>query len=438
MSGCRRSALPGTTGTSGLIRIALARNRRRGWRARCAAVRGSKAARRREAGAVAAGAGARAAERPARADWRGCARQHPRHSGGGKAGGSGKEQCRPGHRGAERSRSSVTRPAFQIIWPFLRRSSPLPRPISSMLPVCTGTTWRSYRWRAPWAWRRAITRITWEESKRGGAEFRAVQTNSKSGRNPQSSRSRRRFIIIGLVAVLVVGALLFWWHSTFYEDTDDASVDGHLVQISARINGHVAKVNVDQNQYVEAGTLLVEIDPSDYQTAVNQAQANLEAAIANYEAPAGQRAGDQHQRGQQSEQRQRRCGQRNVRPWRSPKSSCRQRRRACTEATGECDQVEARSGSLHAAGAEGHHLEAAVRCGGSRGRGGPGRRGGGGSESDRGAGCGAHRARIACCRRSPRRNTRRRLRNRWRSRRPKPIRLQARWIRHAQRWRRRS
>ena len=96
-------------------------------------------------------------------------------------------------------------------------------------------------------------------------------------------RSRRRFIIIGVVAVLVVGALLFWWHSTYYEDTDDASVDGHLVQISSRINGHVSKVNVEQNQYVDAGTLLVEIDPSDYQTAVNQAQANLEAAIANYE-----------------------------------------------------------------------------------------------------------------------------------------------------------
>jgi len=102
--------------------------------------------------------------------------------------------------------------------------------------------------------------------------------------HPAGQGSRRRFIIIGLVAIFVVGALLFWWHSTFYEDTDDASVDGHLVQISARINGHVAKVNVDQNQYVDAGTLLVQIDPSDYQTAANQAQANLEAAEANYEA----------------------------------------------------------------------------------------------------------------------------------------------------------
>ncbi len=97
-------------------------------------------------------------------------------------------------------------------------------------------------------------------------------------------RSRRRFIIIGVVAVLVAGALLFWWHSTYYEDTDDASVDGHLVQISSRISGQVLDVKVEQNQYVDAGTLLVQIDPTDFQTAVNQAEANLEAAEASYEA----------------------------------------------------------------------------------------------------------------------------------------------------------
>jgi membrane fusion protein (multidrug efflux system) len=117
------------------------------------------------------------------------------------------------------------------------------------------------------------------------AEQNSEQSKPTEERPEQTGqRSRRRFIIIGVVAVLVVGALLFWWHSTFYEDTDDASVDGHLVQISSRITGHVATVYVDQNQYVEAGTKLLEIDPSDYETAVNQAQANLEAAVANYEA----------------------------------------------------------------------------------------------------------------------------------------------------------
>ena len=97
-------------------------------------------------------------------------------------------------------------------------------------------------------------------------------------------RSRRRFIIIGVVAVLAVGALLFWWHSTYYEDTDDASVDGNLIQISARIPGHVKSVEVQENQYVDAGTLLVQVDPSDYETALHQSEANLEAAEASYEA----------------------------------------------------------------------------------------------------------------------------------------------------------
>lgn len=101
---------------------------------------------------------------------------------------------------------------------------------------------------------------------------------------PTAPRSRRRFIIIGVVAVLVVGALLFWWHSTYYEDTDDAQVDGNLIQISSRINGHVKAVEVDQNQYVDAGQHMVDIDPADYLTALQQAEANLEAASANYEA----------------------------------------------------------------------------------------------------------------------------------------------------------
>jgi membrane fusion protein (multidrug efflux system) len=100
----------------------------------------------------------------------------------------------------------------------------------------------------------------------------------------QRQKPRRRFIIIGIAAVVVVVALLWWWHSTYYEDTDDAQVSGHLIQISARIAGHVTKVNVDENQYVEAGTVIAELDPTDFQTAVQQDEANLAAAEASYEA----------------------------------------------------------------------------------------------------------------------------------------------------------
>jgi len=120
------------------------------------------------------------------------------------------------------------------------------------------------------------------------AEQTSEQSTTVVDEQPETDhpapRSRRRFIIIGVVAVLVVGALLFWWHSTYYEDTDDASVDGHLVQISARVSGHVKYLYVNQNQYIDAGVRMLEIDPADYDTAVQQAQANLEAALANYEA----------------------------------------------------------------------------------------------------------------------------------------------------------
>ncbi len=99
--------------------------------------------------------------------------------------------------------------------------------------------------------------------------------------NPRQ-KSRRRFIIIGVVAVLIVGALLFWWHSTFYEDTDDAQVSGHLVQVSARIAGQITKVNVEENSFVNKGDVLVEIDPKDLQVALQKDQAALESAEANY------------------------------------------------------------------------------------------------------------------------------------------------------------
>jgi membrane fusion protein, multidrug efflux system len=118
------------------------------------------------------------------------------------------------------------------------------------------------------------------------AQGAAQKGGGKAGPEPTDPRtkSRKRFIVIGVIAILVVGALLFWWHSTYYEDTDDAEVDGHLIQISARIQDHVSRVDVDENQFVEAGQVLVELDPKDFETAVQQDEANLAAAEAAYEA----------------------------------------------------------------------------------------------------------------------------------------------------------
>jgi membrane fusion protein (multidrug efflux system) len=94
-------------------------------------------------------------------------------------------------------------------------------------------------------------------------------------RNPRF----RMFLILGLI-VLVVAGFFLWRYFGSYEDTDDAQIDGHLNSISARISGHVIKLLVTDNQYVEAGTPLVEIDRSDYQVAADSAKADYANALA--------------------------------------------------------------------------------------------------------------------------------------------------------------
>lgn len=94
-----------------------------------------------------------------------------------------------------------------------------------------------------------------------------------------SSPGFRIALIIAAVVLLVVGFFVYRY-VTSYESTDDAQVDGHVNSISARISGHVIKLNVDDNQYVQAGTVLVEIDPADYQVAYERAKADFENALA--------------------------------------------------------------------------------------------------------------------------------------------------------------
>ncbi len=95
-----------------------------------------------------------------------------------------------------------------------------------------------------------------------------------------SPRIRRRLLILAVVLVLIVGGVFLWRYLSSYESTDDAQADVHLYPVSARISGYVVKVNVDDNQWVQQGTVLVEIDPKDYEVAVAQAQANLASAEA--------------------------------------------------------------------------------------------------------------------------------------------------------------
>ena len=94
-------------------------------------------------------------------------------------------------------------------------------------------------------------------------------------------RSHKRWIILGVVVVVVIGGAFLWHYLSGFESTDDAQVDVHLYPVSARISGYIQKVNVDDNQWVDAGSTLVEIDPKDYEVALERAQATLDTSEAS-------------------------------------------------------------------------------------------------------------------------------------------------------------
>ena len=114
------------------------------------------------------------------------------------------------------------------------------------------------------------------------AESNGIAKTESNLDDSTQTNGGRKFIVIGVVLLLALAAAFFYWRATFTEDTDDAQVDGNLYQISARIAGQVVKVYVDDNQTVQAGQLLAEIDPTDYQVALDQAHANLASAQADY------------------------------------------------------------------------------------------------------------------------------------------------------------
>lgn len=96
----------------------------------------------------------------------------------------------------------------------------------------------------------------------------------------RGTRRRRRFVIIGGSALLIaiLAGFSYWLYARQYESTDDAFIDGDIVQISPKIPAYVKKVLVKSNQFVHKGDLLVELDPTDYEAKLEQAKAQLQAA----------------------------------------------------------------------------------------------------------------------------------------------------------------
>ncbi len=93
-------------------------------------------------------------------------------------------------------------------------------------------------------------------------------------------RPLTKWLLALALVIILVGVIGAYDYFTIRESTDDAQIDGHINPIAARIGGTVIQVNVHDNQYVKAGTVLVQIDPKDYKVALAKAQADLSAAEA--------------------------------------------------------------------------------------------------------------------------------------------------------------
>ena len=102
------------------------------------------------------------------------------------------------------------------------------------------------------------------------------------GRDPTRRLKARTKWALGGLGLLILGLLGLYRHLAAWESTDDAQIDGYVYPVSSRVSGYVTRVMVDDNQYVEAGTVLVQLDSKDYEVGV----ANAKAALANSQANA--------------------------------------------------------------------------------------------------------------------------------------------------------
>jgi membrane fusion protein, multidrug efflux system len=126
--------------------------------------------------------------------------------------------------------------------------------------------------------------------------------NSHSATNGAPKKNnRRRNLIVGAAALLVSLATGIYYYEFVapYESTDDAFIEAHVTPIAPQVAGRVAQLLVKDNQEVNKGDVLFQIDPSDYQAALDQARANLTAAQSRLEQANAQYTVDQAKVGQE-------------------------------------------------------------------------------------------------------------------------------------------
>ncbi|PLZ04417.1 EmrA/EmrK family multidrug efflux transporter periplasmic adaptor subunit [Burkholderia sp. WAC0059] len=101
--------------------------------------------------------------------------------------------------------------------------------------------------------------------------------------NANANNGKRKRMMTLLILVIAIAAiaygLYYYFVARFTESTDDAYVNGNVVQITPQVTGTVIAVNADDTQVVKVGQPLVELDPADSRIALQQAEANLAQTV---------------------------------------------------------------------------------------------------------------------------------------------------------------
>ncbi len=108
-----------------------------------------------------------------------------------------------------------------------------------------------------------------------------LKARKEKAKKKRPEYKKKRVIVPSITAAfLILLGLFAAIHSTYFQSTDDAFVEGRLITVAPRVSGPVINLLVDDNDEVEAGQLLVEIDPADYEVKLHQAEAKLAEAKA--------------------------------------------------------------------------------------------------------------------------------------------------------------
>src|SRR3954465_14337556 len=113
------------------------------------------------------------------------------------------------------------------------------------------------------------------------ASSRSSSTNTVVTETEKPSKKKFVLPIVAVIALLILfWAFQKWSYGRSHQSTDNAQVDGHIVPVLAKVGGYVKSVAVNENDHVNAGQLLVQLDDADYAVRLQQAEADLAAAEA--------------------------------------------------------------------------------------------------------------------------------------------------------------